>query len=459
LTRVGLFGYPSRRLMSQTSGFQPLKSLVPLLILGSALTLVLSSCARNIGYGLVLWAEEQSPVQTGEILPVQQESQVQGTYLIRLPGTKELAEVPTWSMRLFGSKEEALQGAEEYAPYQDMYAYSQRDGLPLREEADQEARRVYKLVEGQLVKILSRGEQKVKIGSYEDYWYLVLTEDGYQGYCFGYYLPAFHSSADPKAEVEALMAQDPMLEALLATDWRPEYFQEMVDEGRIDLTAFGTGFGFFVDPEKRQIRLITGKRSYSWSYERVENVGANRYVFEGPEIGGGGIRINMQSTRRIVCTYSVADQVLSSVFINFEEDIEEIVTQERKRRERLARVFGSKSRVLRSSAYGNIYLEEEMRFRWEDFGRLGEQIFLKKVRGTGSVDFPYYLSDRVSGSFDGVITFRFDEYAKDQGTSFLYAFEPTGIRFEYVRPQGIENLEVVRRDSSPLVIFFSYGGS
>jgi hypothetical protein len=318
---------------------------------------------------------------------------------------------------------------------------------------------VYKLAEGQLVKVLSRGEEQVTIGSYQDYWYLVLTEDGYQGYCFGYYLPVFRSSGDPKAEVETLMAQDPMLEALLETDWRPEYFQEMVDQGRIDLTAFGKEFGFFVDPEKRQIRLVTSRRSYSWAYERVENVGTNRYVFEGPEIESGGIRINMQSTRRIVSTYSLADQVLSSVFVAFEEDIEEIVTQERERRERLADVFSSKSRVLRSSAYGNIYLEEQMRFRWEDFGRLGEQIFLEKVRGTGTVDFPYYLSDRVRGSFDGVITFRFDEYGKDEGTSFLYAFEATGVRFEYVRPQGIENLEVVRRDSSPLVIFFSYGGS
>ena len=445
--------------MNQNTRLHPLRLLIPLLILCSALALVLSSCARNIGYGLVLWAEEESPVQTGEILPVQQESTVQGSYLIRLPGTKQLIEVPTWRMRLFESGEEAIQGAEDYAPYQELFAYSQRDGLPLREEADQEARRVYKLTEGQLVKVLSRGEEQVTIGSYQDYWYLVLTEDGYQGYCFGYYLPAFRSSGDPRAEVETLMAQDPMLEALMATDWRPEYFQEMVDEGRIDLTAFGKEFGFFVDPEKRQIRLVTGKRSYSWTYERMENVGTNRYVFEGPEIGSGGIRINMQSSRRIVSTYSVADQVLSSVFISFEEDIEEIVTQEWERRERLAEVFSSKSRVLRSSAYGNIYLEEEMRFRWEDFGRLVEQIFLKKVRGAGTVDFPYYLSDRVGGSFDGVITFRFDEYKKDEGTSFLYAFEPTGVRFEYVRPQGIENLEVVRRDNSPLVIFFSYGGS
>ena len=384
---------------------------------------------------------------------------MQGTYLIRLPGTKQLTELPTWRMRLFESKEEALQGAEDYAPYQDMYAYSRRDGLPLREEADQEARRVYKLAEGQLVKVLSRGEQKIKIGSYEDYWYLVLTEDGYQGYCFGYYLPAFIPSGDPRAEVDVLMAQDPMLEALLDTDWRPEYFQEMVDEGRIDLASFGPEYGFFVDAEQKQIRLITGKRSYSWPYERVENVGTNRYVFEGPELGSGGIRINMQSSLRIVCTYSVADQVRSAVFIDFEGDIEELVTQERERRERLAQVFSSRSRVLRSTAYGNIVLEGGMRFRWEDFGRLGEQIFLKPVRGGGTLDFPLYLSEGLRGSFDGVITFRFDEYEKDQGTSFLYTFESSGVRFEYVRPQGIEDLEVVRRDSSPLVIFFSFGGS
>jgi hypothetical protein len=445
--------------MSPTSRSRRPRRLFPLLLLGAALALAFSSCARNIGYGLVLWAGEESPVETGEILPVQQESQIQSTYLIRLPGTKELAEIPTWRMRLFADKEEALQGAEEYAPYQNMYAYSQRDGLPLREEADQEARRVYRLAEGQLVKVLSRGEQKVTIGNYEDYWYLVLTEDGYQGYCFGYYLPVFSPSGDPKAEVEVLMSQDPMLETLLATDWRPEYFQEMVDKGRIDLNTFGPGFGFFVDPEERQIRLVTGTRSYSYRYERVENVGANRYVFEGPEIGSGGLRINMQSDRRIVCTYPVGDQVRSGVFIAFDEDIEEILTQERERRERLAQMFSSRSRVLRSSAYGNIYFEEGTRFRWEDFGQLGEQIALKPVRGAGTVDFPYYLSDGLTGSFDGVITFRFNEYEPGQGTSFLYSFESSGVRFEYVRPQGIENLEVVRRDSSPLVIFFSYGGS
>jgi hypothetical protein len=235
----------------------------------------------------------------------------------------------------------------------------------------------------------------------------------------------------------------------------------MMDDGRIDLTAFGPEFGFFVDPETGEIRLVTSRRSYLFRYEQVENVGANRYVFEGPEIGAGGIRVNMQSVERIVCTYPLGDQVQSAVFIAFaeEEDIEEIVTEERERRERLAETFISRSRVLSSNAYGTIYLEEQMRFRWEDFGRLGDQISLKSVRGPGVLDFPYYLSDRLGASFDGVITFRFNEYAADQGTSFLYSFDASGVRLESVRPEGIENLEVTRRDSSPLVIYFRFGGS
>lgn len=430
--------------------------LAPVLL---TLLLSLSSCSRTIGYALMLWGEEESPVATGQIVPVRQESQIQGTYLVRLPGGKELAEIPVWRMRLFPDREEALQGANEYAPYQEVFAYSQRDGLPLREQADPEARRIYKLSEGQLVKVMSRGEEKVTIGNYEDYWYRVLTEDGYEGYCFGYYLPVFTSSGDPKAEVQTMMARDPMLEALLGTDWRPEYFQEMVGAGRIDLNAFGPEFGFFVIPENGEIRLVTGKRSSVFRYERLENVGLNRYVFDGPQLGGGGIRVNMQSMQRIVCTYTIADQVLSAVFILFAGDIEQIVDQERERREQIAASFSSRGPVLNSNAYGSIYLQENMRFRWDDYGGLGEQIFPRRVRGSGSVDFPYFLSRSLGDLFDGVITFRFDELEAEEGTSFLYSFDPAGVRFEYVRPQGIENLEVVRRDSSPLVIYFSFGGS
>jgi len=418
----------------------------------------LSSCGgRIIGYGLVLWGGPEVSLETGQIVRIQQESQIQNAYLIRKTG-KELIEVPTWRIRLFPDMQQATKGAEEYAAFENVYAYSQRDGLPIREQADPEARRVYKLAEGQLVKVLSRGEAKVNISNLEDYWYEVLTEDGYRGYCFGYYLPVFTTEGDPKVEVADLMARDPMLEILLETTWRPEFFQEMVDKARIDLTVFGSQFGLFFEAEEKQVRLVTGKRSRIFKYEQVENVGANRYVFVSPEAGATDWRVNMQSKQRIVLTYSRADQVLSTVFIDFTDDIEEIVVAEQERRQTLYESFASRGRRLESSAYGRISLQEEMRFEWRDYGRLGRQIFAAEVQGSGSVDFPYYLSSELAGSFDGVISFRFKEYRKDQSTSFLYAFDNSGVRFEYLSPENIENLEAVRRAISPLVIYFNFGG-
>jgi hypothetical protein len=433
----------------------PWTALVLISVLAAA---VLPGCeGKTIGYGLVLWAETDGPLVTGQVLPVQQESQIQNSYLIRLEGQKEPLRVPTWRVRLFSDREQAIRGAEEYAPYLNLYAYSQRDGLPLREEADPEARRVYKLAEGQLVKVLSRGDRKVRISNYEDYWYQVLTEDGAQGYCFGYYLPAFTAGADPKAQVEELMSRDPMLEALLSTTWRPEYFRDMVENNRIDLSAFGLQYGLFFEPDSRQVRLVTSKRSQIYRYERIEDVGANRYLFAGPEIGSSGLRIAMQSTERLVLTYTRGDQVLSFVYIDFDQDIEKIVAGERRRREKLFSTFSSRGLLLRSTAYGSITLQKDMGFLWEDYGRLGEQIFLKPVEGPGVVDFPYYLSGELEGSCDGVITFRFREYSPDEGTSFLYTFDAAGVRFEYIRPEYVENLEVVRRGIASLVIYFRFG--
>jgi hypothetical protein len=100
-----------------------------------------------------------------------------------------------------------------------------------------------------------------------------------------------------------------------------------------------------------------------------------------------------------------------------------------------------------------------MRFVWEDFGRLGEQVFLRPVRGSGTVDFPYFLGAPLASRFDGVISFHFQEYSAQEQTAFLYALDPGGVRLQYVPPESFEGLEAVRTAPSSPVIYFSFGGS
>ena len=100
-----------------------------------------------------------------------------------------------------------------------------------------------------------------------------------------------------------------------------------------------------------------------------------------------------------------------------------------------------------------------MRFRWENFGRLQELVFLKPVQGAGAVDFPYHLAASLAERYDGVISFRFREYGPEEATTFLYRFDSGGVRFESVSPGNIKDQEVLRPDVTSLVLYFSFGAS
>ncbi len=418
------------------------------------LLLALASCGGSGNFAMVLWAPQGGPLANGDPVSVTRLSEESGKATVRAKGVKGTVELEAWRLRLVPSRDRLREEAEAYAPYLSSFAYAQRDGLPLRENPEQEARRVYKLREGQVVKVLSRGERKVQVASYEDYWYRVLTDDGYEGWCFGYFLPVFQSSADPLAEAAALKAEDPLLESLQATAWRPEFFQEMVDSGRIDLERFSPDIGFFLDTARRQAQLALPGFKQSWDYREITNVGPNRYVIAGPEL-----RVTMSGPDRMVLTYPRKEQQLAQVFINFTGDLDQLIEAEKSRRQALFQEFLRRGPVMTSSAYGRILLSSEMRFHWDGFGRLADQAFLRSVGGDGVVDFPYHLSQELAASFDGVITFRFAEYGPTQGTSFVYKFDGPGARLVFLRAQAIRDNEAVGLESSPLVIYFTFGRS
>jgi hypothetical protein len=418
------------------------------------LVLVLASCGKGQGYGVVLWAPQGGPLVGGQVVSVARKAQEEGKLAVRSRQLKGSLELEAWRLALYPARSQAEAESQRYQPYRDLFAYALRDGLPLREQPNQEARRVYKLRQGELVKVLERGEAKALIATYEGYWYRVLTEDGSEGWCFGYFLPVFSSAGDPQAEAARLMAQDPLLDALVSTTWRPEYFQEMADAGRIDLERFRPEIGLSFDASKKQVLLALPDFRQSWDYREISSVGPNRYVIAGPEL-----RVTMSSRDRLVLTYFRKEQQLSQVFINFTGDLQQAIKAESERRLARFREFFDRGPVMSSSGYGRIRLQAGSRFSWEGFGSLGGQVFLRRVQGGGTLDFPYYLSAELGARYDGVVTFRFNEYKPDEGTSFLYKFDEAGVRFEYLALRYIQGDEAVAVSPSPLVIYFSFGKS
>lgn len=420
-----------------------------------ALPVLLAACApRPIGYGVLLWAPEGSALQTGQSIRIMKESKTQGIYYFQSPDGKELREMPAWRVRFFPDQEQAEAFGGQYAREPALFGFAMKDALPIREKPDPVSRRIYMLREGQLVKVVGRGEAPETVGSYRSYWYQVLTGDGYEGYCFGQFLRVFASEGSPGEEAARLMSQDPELDRLLAAVWRPEFFLDMINKGRIDLLKLRPDVGLFPEPAHGRIRLVTPAYALAFDYKSVEKVGTGRYVFGDTEL-----RISMTSGDRIVVSYPLKGRQVSGVYYQVKEDIEQVILKERERREAVYRNLTARGTLLRSTGYGNIELQEGMRFSWAGLGSLASRLGLPEAQASGSVDFPYYLSRELGARYHGVITFRFDGVPEERGASFLYILENQGIRLVLLRAEDVVDQEAVRTGLSPQILFFTFSGS
>ena len=445
-----------KRAFRNSIGRMTRRALIGILFVVPAI-LLLSSCGiRAAGYGVVLWGEQGGPLSTGSIVLVVRESPINASYLVSVTGEKKPREFPMGRMRFFRKKAEAFDFAKSFTAYRETWAFSQKQDpppLPIRDQAKSEAKVIYKLKPGQLLKVVSRSAAKETIKPYSDYWYEVATEDGYGGFCFGHFLKVFTTSGDPAAEARRLLSQDETLERIMGNTWRPDWFREMAAKGTIDLATFREDVGLFPSPADSMMRLSLPLSAIDFRYAGIEKLGPNTYAFTGSDL-----RITVLDEERISISYRYKDQPVSGLYAIMKSDVAELIAGEQKRRSDLFDSFFLKGQTLTSSAYGTIRLEEGMRFSWQSFQKLVPSLIGREAKGKGTVDFPFHVARELAGTFHGVITFTFDDYPDAPGPSFLYTFVPGGVRFASLAKDSISNLIVTHPAMTPVVIFFNQSG-
>ena len=379
---------------------------------GVAIALALVSCGeRTVGTGVVLWSDG-GPLATGALVDVVEESTIEDRYLVRAASADRSQDpvpvAPRWRVRVFADPEQAAAFAARYADFVDVYAYAARRGLPVRAQASATAGIVYKLREQEVTKVLERGAEPEQVGSFENYWYQVLTEDGTEGFTFGEFLPRFESTGDPRADAVRLHTADPGLERVVGTAWRPEEYLSMVRRRRFDLLRLRPEYGLFPDPEAGVFRLVTAQRQREFPYREIERVGDDRYVLA--EAGGGGspARFTVRGNGALAFSYVDEGRLITEVFVDLQADVEELIAAERARRERLFANLLRRGPLLRSGGYGTIELTAEGRFRWQGYEALVPRWVPDGLPGTGVVDFRYALGAPLRGSYDVAVTLLFD---------------------------------------------------
>jgi hypothetical protein len=426
--------------------------------------LLISSCSRLLGYGVLLWSVEDPAVPSGTVLPVYIKSNIDRVWVVGIPkefrangNRADKIEIPLSKLELSGSKKKALERAEAFSPYALLYAETLQDGLPIREHPDNGARRVYRLKLGEIIKVLTLVEGVEAVGASGDplpgEWYRVLTEDGITGYCFSYRLKLFDHTGGSLAAImlDQQEPEDPNLDRLLARTWSAESYGTMVNTGKIDLDELSHHWCFDPGQDTGIVRIKTKDLELSFDYTKIRSTGSQSWRFEGTPL-----QMNLRSETTLAVQFTGENGVLRTLlFVALPSSVDDIILQETARREELFRTIYEYGPIYSSNNYGTLTFSEDGRFSWNGNYLLVPQVISASALGSGVLDMRLHVSDVLSSRYDGAFTMRFDGIGGIRTTTdFIYAIDPQGLRMEYVPETSLDGVTVVRRASSPVVVYF-----
>jgi hypothetical protein len=432
-----------------------------------------ASCTRLLGWGVLLWSTENPPVPSGTVLPVYIRSNINQVWVVGVPelyrnpgDTIDKTEIPLSRLEFLNSRKAARQRAADFSEFALLYAETLQDGLPIREDPDNGSRRIYRLKQGQIVKVLKEVDGNPAISTTGEplpgAWYQVLTEDGSTGYCFSYRLRLFEyrGGALAASATEEEEREDPDLEVVLSKVWSPESYGDMLTSNRIDLEELSNKWGFSPGQDLGLARIHTPDLDRTFSYSRIRADGSRSWRFEGAPL-----RMSLLSETVLTVQYIEEGGAPRSFrFVNLPADLETIIVQETGRRDLLFRNIYTQGPVFTSANYGTLAFSANGGFTWSGYNLLVPEIIPASVQGSGRVDMGIFLGPSLVNRYDGAFSLRFaaeGTAVNSRGTAlhFLYTLDNQGFRLEYAPPDTLEGISVTRRAASPTVIYFFRSGS
>jgi hypothetical protein len=356
---------------------------------------------------------------------------------------------------MFAEPAAAEQRATEYRQMFDgnttLYARAGRNALPIRSvPVTTGTNTVYRLRDGEVVKLIGRQEEETNLSGLVSYWYEALTQSGERGWVFGYTLEVFDPT-DESIVIEAASGQDPLRELLLQNIWRPIWYVDMIANNTIDLEVFTPQYGLFPDPERNQIELVLPWHTTIFDYEEILSVGPRRYFAEGTSL-----QMTFQRNDELSIQYSLDGEEHIQSFQRIDGEIAEYIDEELARREETYQSLLDEGPTFSSDNYGTIELLPGQRFRWLGYDRLVPAAVPASAGATGSVDLGLFLAADLLQQYDGALSFRFDGVARP--VQFVYSVRDDGIRFVYVPPVGVDERLVTQPDAALTIFMSSVGG-
>jgi len=418
---------------------------------------LLTSCGLGrMATGVVVWAPEEGTVKNGDLVWVWEQSRIRKTFKIQRPEGGDSFEIDQWRILSFAGEGEAKDFQSAFLPLKDTWAVSGKQGLPVRETADANANRIYKLGENEEVKVLAGNGPVVKQGNLEGSWVKILTKDGYAGWVFDYYLALTDRGQGSTRQVKASGPGDQMVQAVLAQSWYPEDMKAMVEQDRINLTTFRPDAGLrSVEAPPALLLLLPGADAqderFELPVETARKISDSTYSFGGPH------QVKVQFTNsegsRMTLSFTWQGKARSVPLALLDENVGAVVSRELATRQQKLSEILSRGKTLTSPTYGVIHLTPEGDFTWEGAGEALPGLAETK----GKVAFDWFKDKRLFGEFRA-IRFQFGGEKGGESRVFLYRFLKDGFQMLPADPADLDAAKqtVVRESRSGLSLFFTF---
>lgn len=434
---------------------------------------VFSSCGKNLGYSVLLWSNSEHEIADGTLLKVHIKSNISQVYVVSIPGSKEKFEIPLWQATEPESKSKALKQQKRFSEFEHTYATVKLDGLPVRADAINTSKQVYRLREGEIIRCLYRGSGAAVTngkGNMEGEWLRVLTETGTFGWCFSHNLAIFKAegfdvaSANEKSSIKmddlkgTVNGDTAIIRSLIEKRWYPESFASMIKVGRIDVNrmnpSFGFTFGINIEENSDSVYagtavLNTENAGGNWTYTDITKKAEKEYEFKGANLK---MSIRGAGSDTMILQYSEKGRPKQETLVALTEDIESLIEKELARRQTELKRIASAGPVFKSSNYGTIKFNNENSVTWSNYKLLQPSIISSKALGSVTVTLDYFIANSLKSSYDGVITMHFT--GMEDGVNFLYKLTDTGLRLEDASKAPVKDGVVTSRSASPMILFF-----
>ena len=405
----------------------------------------------------MLWSLPEEGLFDGDVVPVYIRSNINQVYVIGVPQSDKKSdkksdrksdrkiEVPLWQVTDPESKKQADKTAEKYEEYRHIYARVKLDGLPVRHEATNVGRQVYRLKEGEVIKVLYEGKGAA-VSGLEGEWFRVLMQDGTVGWCFSYNLMLFNETEEKVAVVEE--KKDEKLERVLKSTWYPHSYLAMITTGRIDLNEMSTDYGFVINTKTKIATLRLKNVASSFSYQEITRRESDLYQLTETPVQ---IRI-MSDTQIQVHVSGDFGKQETYVFSTMTTPLRSIIEGEKDRRSFLYRTIVTQGPSFSSANYGLLQFLDNGSFVWTGYSLLSPTVIPAGIGSRGKVALDCFISNELALHYDGALTFRFDSDKKD--IVFLYKLEEKGLRMEYVPSNLVRNSYISSQSQNPIILFF-----